>query len=615
MADKAHFNRAQLRTQTMKEELKNVEPTHLDMFLSGIANREPPIYQIIDGKVQPPLATVIIKEDANRYDFGNVSLCEEAGGGVHHVWVTIENGHAEAHVKEPLPRDPGDLLTAVILDSVFVHLFELWKQKYEAIQLHARQVNEARSVAHHAANMQREIFPYGETIMKLQQAQRKTDGHSSDDANNKKREGPGDVIKHPANKRKKIGIASIPDSVKNAAFDKIPEGTKAELFNAVAKIAFPDIDPVLTAAWNVVSVFQSIGTEFPALHTTIMDLHRVLLEMESKYTKVKIEQSPAPEGNQASPGESSDTQQSNQDDQHNNQVGGYVAPAHPYMQQGKEKETATLGRQAQVGDLRQEYMQGQASSMSEGLPAEGGSQPSGRAQHQFRSTPYTVRSGTSEMRPIASLASELHKSVQQTYFGHTTSQHLPSDESMSSTKPTTQKNRATKITGSGAASRDTPIPRDEDMKELLKSQLKQIHGEIREVQGQPFDSDSSNGNESPFRRPEIPRGRDRDSRGDSRSQWARRSGSRFGGYDGSYASRMSSPAEGQSEHGRNHNRDGSAGVFLPDRRVQTGNRADDEELFVATSNSPSTGQMQSRQDVPSLGNSKLGPKKGTQADK
>jgi hypothetical protein len=96
------------------------------------------------------------------------------------------------------------------------------------------------------------------------------------------------VPKHPANKRKRIGLASIPDAVKSDFFARIPDQFKIELFNSIAKSAFPNFDNLLMAAWNVVSVYEHVGSEFGQLHTSITDLKTVLQEFDATYRKERL---------------------------------------------------------------------------------------------------------------------------------------------------------------------------------------------------------------------------------------------------------------------------------------------------------------------------------------
>lgn len=93
------------------------------------------------------------------------------------------------------------------------------------------------------------------------------------------------VRKHPANKRKRIGLSSIPDSVKAQVFERIPDQLKTELFNSIALAAFPDFDNLIMAAWNVVSVYDHVGTDSPELHHSVTELKSILREFDSVYRK------------------------------------------------------------------------------------------------------------------------------------------------------------------------------------------------------------------------------------------------------------------------------------------------------------------------------------------
>jgi hypothetical protein len=64
-------------------------------------------------------------------------------------------------------------------------------------------------------------------------------------------------------------------------FAKIEDKFKVELFDAMIKAAFPGFDNVMTAAWNVVSVYAVVGSEFEALHVAVTELKAVLEEFDA----------------------------------------------------------------------------------------------------------------------------------------------------------------------------------------------------------------------------------------------------------------------------------------------------------------------------------------------
>jgi hypothetical protein len=71
------------------------------------------------------------------------------------------------------------------------------------------------------------------------------------------------------------------DSTKCETFAQIEDKFKVELFDAMVKAAFSGFDNVMTAAWNVVSVYAVVGSEFEALHEAMTDLKAVLEEFDA----------------------------------------------------------------------------------------------------------------------------------------------------------------------------------------------------------------------------------------------------------------------------------------------------------------------------------------------
>lgn len=107
---------------------------------------------------------------------------------------------------------------------------------------------------------------------------------------NTRKRGNGELVpRHPANKRKCIGLESIPDSVKSKAFARIPEEFKLGLFNMIAHVAFPNFDNVVMAAWNVISIYEHVGTEFPEFHKAIVELKSVLQDFDVTYRKERLQ--------------------------------------------------------------------------------------------------------------------------------------------------------------------------------------------------------------------------------------------------------------------------------------------------------------------------------------
>jgi hypothetical protein len=99
----------------------------------------------------------------------------------------------------------------------------------------------------------------------------------------KKRQPGEPVVRHVSNKRKQTGLDTIPDDVKSATFNTIPEKIKVDLFDNVMKTAFPNFDNLMVASWNVVSIYTACGSDFPELHKAIVDLKDVLQDFDESF--------------------------------------------------------------------------------------------------------------------------------------------------------------------------------------------------------------------------------------------------------------------------------------------------------------------------------------------
>ncbi|KAF2652324.1 hypothetical protein K491DRAFT_760415 [Lophiostoma macrostomum CBS 122681] len=279
--DYSHLNSSQLRVQSIKEELKNHNVLHLETFIDGINDPEPPDYRKVNGKIQPSLAQVTLKDGAKKYDMGNVFFSEDSSTS--RVMLAMERGEVEAYRLDPHPKDPNNPLSSSILDNIFVSLLPLWKAKYEAIIRRMDSINQVRVYAHNAPHQPEKKFSYGKSVTKLMHqddsSPKLTNGQS------RKRAIGDSISRHPVNKRKRISLASIPDTVKCQTFDTIPDSLKLALFDMVAHAAFPNFNDLLMAAWNTVSIYEHVGTEFPEFHRAITDLKTVLLELDATYRK------------------------------------------------------------------------------------------------------------------------------------------------------------------------------------------------------------------------------------------------------------------------------------------------------------------------------------------
>jgi hypothetical protein len=143
----AHLNKPQKRALILRDQLRYLEPPHLDTFLDGVTTDEPPTYKTINGAVYPPLAQVTIKEDATRFDLGNVVFPEE-GPATYRAYLTVEEERFEMRTEDALPKDDAELASVAIHRFVAENMFPLFKTKYKAIHARMERINEARRVAY-----------------------------------------------------------------------------------------------------------------------------------------------------------------------------------------------------------------------------------------------------------------------------------------------------------------------------------------------------------------------------------------------------------------------------------------------------------------------------------
>ena len=85
------LNKPQKRALILRDQLRYLEPAHLDTFLNGVTVDEPPTYQHFNGATYPPLAQVTIKEEATSFDLGNVQSVD-GDGKTYRAYLTVEDG-------------------------------------------------------------------------------------------------------------------------------------------------------------------------------------------------------------------------------------------------------------------------------------------------------------------------------------------------------------------------------------------------------------------------------------------------------------------------------------------------------------------------------------------
>jgi hypothetical protein len=102
------LNKPQKRALMMRDSLRFVEPRHLDSYIDGIVDGEPPSYRHINGVIQPPLVKVTLKDTAARFDLGNVHFTSEpdpAKNGIRRAFLTVEDGRIELRTEDALPAE------------------------------------------------------------------------------------------------------------------------------------------------------------------------------------------------------------------------------------------------------------------------------------------------------------------------------------------------------------------------------------------------------------------------------------------------------------------------------------------------------------------------------
>ena len=157
----ACLNKPQKRALILRDQLRYLEPAHLDTFLIGVTTDEPPTYKNVNGAVYPPLAQVTIKEEATSFDLGNVQFPEE-GGAIYRACLTVEDERFEMRTEDALPKDDAELASVCIHRFVAENMFPLFKAKYKAIHARMEKINEARRVAYNMLDHPPAKFEDGE---------------------------------------------------------------------------------------------------------------------------------------------------------------------------------------------------------------------------------------------------------------------------------------------------------------------------------------------------------------------------------------------------------------------------------------------------------------------
>jgi hypothetical protein len=155
------LNKSQKRALILRDQLRFVDPQHLNGFLEGVSNDEPPTYIKNNGVIKPELTLVTLKEEATRFDLGNV-LLPEVNNAIYRVYLVVEDGQIQMRAEDPLPQNED------VLDSLPIHGFiargivPLFRDKFQAIFSRMNKINEARRTAYNMANQTPASFQEGE---------------------------------------------------------------------------------------------------------------------------------------------------------------------------------------------------------------------------------------------------------------------------------------------------------------------------------------------------------------------------------------------------------------------------------------------------------------------
>jgi hypothetical protein len=155
------LNKPQKRALVLRDQLRYVDPAHLNTFIEGITDDEPPTYTKINGVIKPDLTFVTVKEEATRFDLGNIILPDERNA-IQHVYLVIDNGQIQMRAEAPLPLDDD------VMESVPIHAFiakstvDMFRDKYFLIHMRVKKINEARRAAFNMPNLPPAMFHNGE---------------------------------------------------------------------------------------------------------------------------------------------------------------------------------------------------------------------------------------------------------------------------------------------------------------------------------------------------------------------------------------------------------------------------------------------------------------------
>jgi hypothetical protein len=136
-----HMNRAQKRAFILRDQLKYEEEQHLDVFIDGIRNPEPPRYKRTANGVQPPCEEVTVKHSTTRFDLGNVEFSDKS---VRRVFLVCAGDSYEMHESDAISPDEDDFNSVPLNYYVAQKIMPSFKKKYEAIHARVQRINELR---------------------------------------------------------------------------------------------------------------------------------------------------------------------------------------------------------------------------------------------------------------------------------------------------------------------------------------------------------------------------------------------------------------------------------------------------------------------------------------
>jgi hypothetical protein len=158
------LNKPQKRALILRDQLRYLDAVHLDSFIEGVADPEPPAYRRINGTVYPPLVMVTLKDTATRYDLGNVHFENDISGanGIYRAYLTVENGSFELRTEDALPPDEANLASVPIHVFIARTMVSMFETKFQAIWARRNQINELRQVAFNMTGQPADEFQEGE---------------------------------------------------------------------------------------------------------------------------------------------------------------------------------------------------------------------------------------------------------------------------------------------------------------------------------------------------------------------------------------------------------------------------------------------------------------------